>query len=73
MACDDESGSYTGICKIPQAEVKKDREFIIELYCVADCQIKLAAYFSPMFNLELGKTVDLSSMDTFGLAELVKI
>lgn len=49
------------------------REFVVEVYCLVDCSLKIAAYVSEMYNLGLGDAIEISSMETYGLAELVQI
>ena len=45
----------------------------MEVYCLTDCTLKIAAYLSDIFKLELGKSIELTSMKDYGLAQLLKV
>lgn len=43
-----------GICQIDAEELTQGRVFSIELYCEVDCDLKVAAYISSVYQLNLG-------------------
>ena len=45
-------------------EIKLNRDlFILHVwYCLADCQIKIEAHYSEIYNLQLGKSLNFTSI-----------
>ena len=51
--CYEESNDYTGICFIDHQDLKKDREFILDIYCIVDCSLKLSGYYNQIYEISL--------------------
>lgn len=73
QSCYEEANDYTGICFIENKDLKKDREFILDLYCIVDCNLLVGGYFNEVFLADLGETVVINSLEDFGLAVILEV
>lgn len=54
QACHEEASDFIGICQIQGENLKEGRVFSIQLYCEVDCELKVTAYISSVYQLNLG-------------------